>query len=320
MRFRLLFMLAAFLGVALQSASAQYVSGENAVAAAVPARKIITWVPPYGIAAAKAQLVKVYDGNGPRNGLTHLALQFWKPTATGGLVRSSQFGSIPNSTIKWFVDWGHRYGIKVLLCVYNGDVDPRPGVVRGWDWSLAQAAIKPQNQTKFINALLQQVTALGLDGIDIDLEGPANEHPADKAHYVAFVRELARRAHLLNKTVTVDTFPYIWNAPNQTWWASFFPHADGINSMGYQDLGRRAPTWQKYLSQKNQAGAHSAKLQIGLPTHLASWQGNTTLEQVQWFRSAAAGRVGIAIWDARFSDPSWRTAAVWRALALIRAN
>lgn len=315
MRLRLLFVLAMVLG-GLMPAAAQHNSDENAIAAAVAPRKIISWVAPYAIAATKARLVNTYSGGvGPRNSLTHLALQFWKPkvSLTGAvtLARSTQ-GATTNATIKWFVTWGHNNGIKVMLCVFNGE--------NGWDWSLTQAVIKPQNRAKFIDALIAQMQALNLDGIDIDLEGAGNEYPADKAAYVAFVRELARRVHLLGKIVTVDSFHYIYNAPNQNWWAALFPYVDGINSMGYEDLGRNAPTWQSYLAQKNRAGVYSAKLQIGIPSYLPTWQGNTTLQQTNWFRSAQAGRVGIAIWDAQFTDVTWKSAPVWNVLRLVRQN
>jgi hypothetical protein len=306
MRLRLLLIVAITLA-AIQSAAAQYAT-QSALAAAVPPRKVITWVPPYGIAAAKAQLVKTYSGYGPRNGITHLALQFFKPTKSGGVGRATHYGTASSSDIKWFVTWGHKYGIKVVLCIYNGE--------NGWDWPLAKAAFTT-GKTAFVNNLIDKMNAFGFDGIDVDLEGIGDLN-GDKDAYVSFIQALAERVHVAGKTLTIDSFHYIYNAPNQDWWAALFPLVDGINSMGYEDLGRNAPTWQKYLAQKQKAGAYSAKLQIGLPTHLPEWQGNTTLQQVQWFKTTQAGRVGIAIWDAQFQHPSWATKSVWSYLRLVR--
>ncbi len=311
MRFRLVFVLAIVLGALTQPVWAQQASGGPEPAAAVPPRKVMTWVPPYGMTQSWARLSSLYSGAGPRNALTHLALQFWVPTPTGGLARSTRYRTFTNANIQTFVTWGHRNGIKVVLCVYNGEY--------GWDWPLAKAGFNATNRTNFINALIAEMQARGLDGIDADLEG-LGDFEADKPAYVAFVRELARRVHLLGKIVTVDSFHYIYNAPNQNWWAALFPYVDGINSMGYEDLGRNAPTWQRYSSQKTRAGAYSAKLQIGIPSYLPTWQGNTTLQQTNWFRSAQAGRVGVAIWDAQLTDASWKSAPVWQVLRAIRQN
>ena len=313
MQLRLFVALILVLGALTQGTLAQPVSPDNAIAAAVPPRKVISWVAPYAIPQTRARLANLYGGVGPRNALTHLALQFWTPTKGGDKVaRSTKYGAISNQTINGFVTWGHSNGIKVLLCVYNGE--------NGWDWSLVQASIKPQTRNAFIGALIAQMQALKLDGIDVDLEGAGGEYPADKANYVAFVRELARRVHLLGKIVPVDSFPAQWNAPNWNWWAALFPHVDAINSMGYEELGRNGAGWQSYVAQKSKAGAHSAKLNIGIPSYLPSWLGNTTLQQVQWFRTTQAGRVGIAIWDAQFPDASWKSAPVWNNLRYIRQH
>jgi hypothetical protein len=183
---------------------------------------------------------------------------------------------------------------------------------------LAKQAFK-DHQTDFINALINEMQARNLDGIDVDLEGN-DQYEADKGAFVAFVKELARRAHLLNKIVTVDSFPWKWNAPNWNWWPALFPLVDGITSMGYAELGKNASSWQKYLVQKNRAGRYSAKLQIGVPADETTWLGNTTLQQLQWFRTAEAGRVGISIWDAQFPAASWKSAPVWQVLKTVRLN
>lgn len=313
MRFRSIFVVAILLAMA-QSVWAQSYAADSAYEVAPLPRKVITWVPPYGVAATRSRLNALYAGVGPRNAITHLALQFWTPTAAGGLARSSRYGTISNATLKSFVTWAHNNNIKVVLCVYNGEW--------GWDWSLTQAAINPANRTKFVNAIMAQVAAHGLDGVDVDLEGSGGEYPADKANYVALVRLLSQRLHASNKVLTVDTFPWKWNAPNWNWWAALFPYVDGLNSMGYQDLGRNPQTpaepWRYYSQQKAKAGSYANKLLIGIPADRADWLGHTTLDQVKWFRTTGAGRVGIAIWDAQFPHDSWKSAPVWNQLRAIR--
>lgn len=286
-----------------------HASAEEMKAAAQP-RKVITWVAPYGIDASWTMLRTNYNKLGPGKGITHLALQFWVPTETGGLARATRYGMITDQAIDRFVKWAHGKGIKVLLCVYNGEND--------WNWPLAQAGFR-DHPVKFAKALVAEMQARKLDGVDVDLEG-VGDFEADKKPYVSFVKELAGRVHAKGKIVTVDSFPYIWNAPNQNWWASLFKHADGINSMGYEDLGRNAPSWQSYAYQKSKAGRHASKLQIGLPTYKSEWQGDTTLDQLKWFQTGSAGRVGIALWDAQLQDPSWQTKPVWKVLKSVRNN
>ena len=288
---------------------------EKPAATPLPPRLVMSWVPAYGIATSDARLRALYGGFGPRNALNHLGLQFWGPTTAGGVNRVTRYGTISNATIQKFVALGHANGIKVMLCVFNGE--------NGWNWSLAKAAFAT-HQAAFISALIGQMQARGLDGIDVDLEGPAGNFEADKPAYVAFIKELARRVHLLGKQVTLDSFHYIYNAPNQNWWATLLPLVDGLTSMGYEDLARNAPeVYFRYLSQKTKAGALSRKLMIGMPSYLSSWKGNTALQQAQWFMLPAAGRVGIGIWDAQDNDPvpsAWRSAAVWKAIRAVRID
>ena len=113
MQLRLFVALILVLGALTQGTLAQPVSPDNAIAAAVPPRKVISWVAPYAIPQTKARLANLYGGVGPRNALTHLALQFWTPTKSGDKVaRSTKYGAISNQTINGFVTWGHSNGIK----------------------------------------------------------------------------------------------------------------------------------------------------------------------------------------------------------------
>jgi hypothetical protein len=135
---------------------------------------------------------------------------------------------------------------------------------------------------------------------------------------VFFAKELARRVHLLGKQVTVDSFPYVWNAPNVSWWKDLFPYVDYINSMGYVELGRYAPTWQAYSWQKAAAGAYHGKLGIGVPSYEAIWQGNLATTHLDWFLTAGAGRTGVAIWDGQNQSTTWRFHPVWQRLKAVR--
>lgn len=99
-----------------------------ALSATVSANPVTAWVPPYSIAECKTMLQKDFGGVGMKDGLTYLPLQFYKPSASQ-LVKA---GNIPDSDIQWFITWGHKYNIKVLLCIYN--------YINDWDWPAARAS------------------------------------------------------------------------------------------------------------------------------------------------------------------------------------
>ncbi len=275
-------------------------------AGAAPRRLVMTWVPPYAVAKCKARLQESYNGVGMKDALTHLGLQFWVPTPEGGLIRTGRTNETSDTAIAELRDWGRAHGVSVLLCVHNG--------VRSWDWSLARAAFS-DHPDKFIDALLAEVNRLQLDGVDIDFEGNGTQD-ADKDAFVAFISRLARRLHAEGRHLTVDTFAYKWNAPNQSRWPDLLPHVDGLTTMGYAETGSKASGWQSYAFQKAAAGKHSGKLMIGLPSHESEWLGNELKEHLQWLKTS--GEVGVAIWDAQLRSSAWRQPAVWRALGEIR--
>lgn len=272
-------------------------------------RMVKTWVPPYAIAASRERLGERYGGVGPADGLTHLGLQFWVPSASGGLERSSRYGAIGDGQIAEFRAWGHDNGIKVMLTVYNGEW--------GWDWALAKNAFGANRQA-FVDALVAEMQALGLDGIDIDLEGAGMDPTAeDKAEYVAFIRALRKRLRPLGKELVLDSFSYVWNAPNTTWWPDLLPLVDGLVTMGYQEIGRGAPSWQSYAWQRKAAGRHADKLLLGMPSDRDAWLGKSVLQQIDWVLPAER-KVGVAIWDAQNPAAAWRTRSVWKRLRAIR--
>lgn len=302
------------LGLALLLGPMAAAKAEPAAApAATPARVVMTWMPPYSRDVSWARLQASYAGAGPATALTHLGLQLWTPSRDGGLERPTKFGAISDAEVKRYVDWAHANGVKVMLTVYNG--------VDGWDWSLAKNAFAGR-RTRFVNALVTEMERMNLDGVDVDLEGaPLDPTPDDKSSYIGFIKALSKAVRARGKSLQLDSFHYIYNAPNQTWWAELFPHVDAIASMGYEDLGRSAPTWQAYAAQRAAAGsgANMSKLIIGVPTYLDSWQGDPALTQVKWF-TAAAKRVGVGLWDAQDQAAAFRSAPVWRELAKIRAQ
>jgi hypothetical protein len=266
---------------------------------------VTTWVAPYAVAESKA---KLFNQPGVKAALTHLALQFWVPTDSGRIELVKKHGATESAVVE-LRDWAHANGIRTMLCVYNAGGGK-------WDWPLARAAFA-KNGEAFAKNLIAEVKRLRLVGVDMDPEGNG-DFESDKAAFVKFMTNLSKRLRDRGKHLTVDTFSYKWNAPNQTWWPELLPLVDGLTTMGYESIGASGVEWKSYAAQRDAAGAHVAKLQIGMPSSKDKWQGNTALEQVKWVQTD--GKTGVAIWDAQFKSAAWRTPEVWAAMKAIRGN
>jgi hypothetical protein len=269
--------------------------------------RVMTWVPPYALRACKDRLNESFDGVGMKHGLSHLGLQFWNPTANGGLKFVKSFGTISDSSISGFRQWSEANDVKLMLCVYNGTSS-------GWDWDLAKTVFTTHRE-KFIDALVSETLRLKLDGVDIDFEGKG-KHDEDKKAFVQFIKDLSLRLHEQGKELTVDSFAYKWNAPNQTWWTELLPHIDGLHVMGYSEIGAKASEWRSYDFIKAAAGPYASKLQIGVPSHASKWQGDELKDQLQWILND--GTMGLAIWDAQLKDPTWRKKSIWQQISKIK--
>jgi Glycosyl hydrolases family 18 len=265
---------------------------------------VMTWVPPYGIPKCKGRLNESFGGVQMADGLTHLGLQFWTPTKSGGVT----YAGPTDADVSEFVQWGHAHGVRVLLCVYNG--------AHSWDWSLARAGFA-EHREDFVQALVAEASRLRLDGVDIDLEGDGS-FEADKAPFLEFMRDLSARLHDQGKHLTVDSFSHIWNAPNAGWWKDLFPLVDGLTTMGYEELGAKAADWKSYAGQKADAGEGAAKFMLGMPAHKDAWKGSSAAEQLAWVVND--GGVGVSMWDAQLDSGAWIKAETWQALQKIRGR
>jgi hypothetical protein len=282
--------------------------------AAPTRRAVMTWVAPYAVATSKGRLSESFAGIGMKDGLTDLALQFWEPSADGRtVVRAQRGGDVSDAVVGELRDWGRAHGVRVLLCVYN--YNPK---TESWDWPWARAAFAT-HPAPFIDSLVAEMERLDLDGIDLDLEGNG-PHEDDKQAYLRFVQELSTRLREKGKRLTLDTFAYVWHAPNQGWWSELFPLVDGINSMGYEEIGAGAgggnEAWRSFAAQEVASGPHVDKLMLGMPSYKNDWQGKPALEQLRWLRDR--GRAGMSLWDSQLEGSAWRTHEAWATVANIR--
>ena len=266
----------------------------------------MTWVPPYATAACQARLKQSFDGIGMKDGLTHLGLQFWQPTAEGGLRLVDDFDAVDDSTVSAFRKWGDAHDVRVMLCVYNA-------TSKGWNWELAMSAFESHRE-RLIESLVNETLRLKLDGVDIDFEGKGNL-AADKKSFVRFIRELSEALKAKGKELTVDSFAYKWHAPNQGWWPDLLPYVDGLHVMGYSETGAGAAAWRSYDFIRKAGGAHASKLLIGMPGNAATWQGKRVGKHIEWISHDS--ELGLAIWDAQLRDPAWRRHEIWEKIAKI---
>ena len=274
-----------------------------------PDHRVMTWVPPYAINECQKRLNQSFKDVGMKNGLTHLALQFWNPTETGGLELVARFQKIDDPKIAGFRKWGKTHGVRVMLCVYNG-------TSAGWDWNLATSAFET-HRAKFVDSIINEVLRLKLDGVDIDFEGKGKLDESKQA-FLQFIKALSDRLHAEGKELTVNSFAYKWHAPNQTWWSELLPHVDGLQVMGYAETGAGATEWRSYESLKAAAGKYPSKLLIGMPSHVAEWQGKSAKQHLEWI--VADGSVGMALWDAQLKSTLWRKSEVWKTIAKIQSS
>lgn len=267
----------------------------------------MTWVPPYATEICRDRLDESFGEVGLKNGLTHMGLQFWRPTEEGRIGLVDDFKPIYDSTIINFRKWGQTHGIKVLLCIYNGTRD-------GWNWDLAKNAFETYRK-QFIKTLVSETVRLNLDGVDIDFEGKG-KLDGDTEAFVSFIKELSSALKAKGKELTVDSFAYKWNAPNQGWWKLLLPYVDALHVMGYSETGSKSTSWRSYDFLKAAAGKYSSKLLIGVPSHASNWEKASVQEHLEWIVTDPS--VGLAIWDAQLKDSKWRTQEIWQTISRIR--
>lgn len=295
------------------------------------AAEVMTWVPSYSIAPSYTALTKDFGGIGMKDGLSRVALQFWRPTATGSLAKDSAYGIISDADIKKFSDWGNEHNIEIMLCIYN------PPLKEGepWDWPLAQAAFN--NSTVFVEAILREIKrleALGISiaGVDMDLESSGEQSAKDRDRYLAMMKLLSKKLKGSNKKLTVATYQHKFNAPNWDYWPTLASVVDGITPMGYENIGHQVAcktlwghpdNWCTYEGQISAVGKFDKqKFTLGAPGNIGygksaqAWMGKPLMEHLDGIQRLGAG---LAIWDANLHG-SWQTAEVWNKIKAIKNN
>lgn len=279
-------------------------------AAAASANEVMAWVPPYGIANCKTTLNGTYGKYKAKDGLSHIGLQFWFPTNSGGVT----FAGPGPADVEWFTSWGKANNVKVMLTIYNA--------TSGWNWNLAVAAFA-SNRSAFAQALIAEMDKYGLDGIDLDLEGnglATNDH---RAEFKTFVLELSPLLKAKGKLLTICTFNDLNsdNVPDESWFPDWVGKIDYIHIMGYQEMYENASNKaQAYSAQQNlgaKAGYARSQISMGLPSS-NSWGDGTALQHLNECLTKPVEPASICIWDLQFPGSSWKTEAVWDVMVKLK--
>ena len=286
----------------------------------------MSWIAPYSHGTGLA----IVNSNSEKfaRGLSRIGLQYWVPTYSGGVTFHP---SVDDAAVNAVLSWARPRHVAVLLCVYNGQ--------SGWDWNLAVSAVKAGNGETLANALVAEMDRLGLDGVDIDLEGGAYNNASDREAFKTFIAKLAALVRARGKVLTVDTFhSTCYNAPNVSWWGDWVNKVHNVHSMGYQDLyegdgtsicadqGSPMTNAFRYSTQQRygtQAGYPANGVLMGMPGWLDTWgyggQGSSVTNHIA---EATAVNTGVAIWsiDEFKTNSAWLNDAVWNALAALKGD
>jgi len=186
--------------------------------------------------------------------VTHLNIAFENANSSGNL----SFNTAENNLITK----AHANHVKVLVSIGGGSAS-EDATQRNIYFNL----ISSSKRAAFIQKLTAYVTAHNLDGLDIDLEGPAIN-----ADYGNFIRDLANALHPMGKIITAAVSEGYGGANIAT---ATLPYFDFVNIMAYDATGPWDPDTpgqhssyayaQSAISYWQGRGLTAAQTILGLP-------------------------------------------------------
>ncbi|WP_447727166.1 glycosyl hydrolase family 18 protein [Sphingomonas koreensis] len=231
---------------------------------------------------------------------THFNLSFANPDADGTFVRdggmtcmTGAFGSrVAVESLRASVTRLRAGGAKVLVSVGGGVI---PGCSGDW-----KALLGPDRRAATAAALVALADQLGLDGIDIDLEGELLTAIDRAGHYTPFIQSLSAALKTRGKLLTCATASYEGGMIP----VASIPYFDLVNVMSYDAIG---PNWgpagaehspyamaQRDLDLWLARGVSPERLVLGIPFYGYGFGG----EQSNWsYRDLAAARPDAATRD-----------------------
>ncbi|GFN30772.1 glycosyl hydrolase family 18 protein [Paenibacillus xylaniclasticus] len=136
----------------------------------------------------------------------------------------------------------------------------------------------------FINQLVNRVSSLGSEGINLDFEGLA---ASDRAAFTKFVRELTEAAHARNLKVSIDLIrgDVRWNDKTAYDFAAIGAIVDTVVMMAYDQHWKGSDTpgsvaemkWvEEGIKQYLNYGIPRSKLLLGIPFYVREWKLNSS--------------------------------------------
>ncbi len=154
-----------------------------------------------------------------------------------------------------------------------------------WDADTISNIINnPSLKATHINNIVNKVTSLGYDGIDIDYE---NLNASDRDAYSSFIEDLSTSLHTQGKLLYVAVHaktsePGSWNGPQAQDWTVIGNHADKVRIMCYDyhwstsDPGAIAPyNWVDQVITFALTKISQSKIVMGTPAYGYDWIGSS---------------------------------------------
>ena len=167
---------------------------------------------------------------------THFNLSFANPDAAGRFVDQGKMtcmegetgANLSIETLRGTVARLQASGAKVLISTAGGVI---PGCSGDW-----KALLAPERRAATVDALVELADTLGLDGIDIDIEGALLTEIDRAGDYTPFIAALSEAMNARGKLLTCATASYEGGMiPVRS-----IPYFDLVNVMSYDAIG---PNW-----------------------------------------------------------------------------
>ena len=194
----------------------------------------------------------------PQGGYTHLNIAFANPDRAGRFTAGDRLacmedaagGTVTQAALKAAVQAGRARGARVLVSVAGGVIPGCSG-----DWA---ALLAPDKRAATVAGLVALADDLGLDGVDIDIEGVLLTQIDKAGDYTPFIAALSAALRARGKLLTCATASYEGGMIP----VASIPYFDLVNVMSYDAIG---PTW-------GSAGAEHSTM-AGAERDLKLWLG-----------------------------------------------
>jgi hypothetical protein len=295
----------------------------------IDAREVFVWVSSDALSDASKALNLNCGAYSPKDAITHLALQAWLVNSDGTIELDTEHGASKTGAqnTKRTCD---SLKIHAIMCVYNL-------INSQWNWATALSGFKT-NRSKLVKSIMDEVTAYGFDGVNLDFEGPSASATADLPAYTEFLKELSAQLKPQGKYLSVACYcSPCYNAPNTSWWKNWKGIVNSQHIMGYEQtweanensIGDECPSDPSQANKKTfkysymvtyglSIGLDTSEVGIGLQV-MESWGSQNAGYHIQTILDLPAVP-SVCIWELGYISRStiWKTSALWEKLAKIK--